>query len=294
MSANGKVHNTQTEQWGTADWQQQHFPEQDLDTVGDTWGIRWRGVEKLRLGSYLRMLQDVLGPPQSLDVLDVGCALCDFTSKAAALNPANRFSVMDIAPNAISWVQRRFPQFEARVGALPNLVFDGPFDVVLCLEVLCYLDRAGRSEAIENIANHLRADGILVFSGVLDGGLRYHSEEEVLGLISRSFKVEHVRYNHWRIYKRILEAPLDRVQHRLESLASRINHAPAVAGASESLMQRALRASSPVSRPSVTIAKKITRGLLGSRSLAEAAHALSTRMHGSRNADEIVVVARRI
>ncbi len=76
---------TSTE-WGTKQWQNDHFPKDQLDSDGDTWGMRWRGMDKMRHSSYLKLIGPDLLVGQSLRVLDIGCALCDFTKKAWNLN----------------------------------------------------------------------------------------------------------------------------------------------------------------------------------------------------------------
>lgn len=260
-------------QWGDRAWQEAHFPAAQLDGEGDTWGIRWRGLEKLRHASYLRLLRAILRQPQPLDVLDIGCALCDFTNKAAALNPANRFWVTDTADNAISWVRRRFPAFHSAVAALPDIPFDVQFDVVLCLEVLCYLDSADRCLALRRIRERLKPSGVLLFSGVVDGGERYHTRAEVLGTIGSIFVLERVVYNHWALYRRCIERPLEKARTALCSRA----------------------AASPRARPRRLLAAAAggARALVASRLLAEAAQALSRPLRSAADASEIVVLARK-
>lgn len=255
----------QTEHWGSRAWQEAHFPAGQLDEEGDTWGMRWRGMEKLRHASYLRLLAPHLQRAQSLDVLDIGCALCDFTRKAAALNPANRIWVMDTAENAISWVRQRFPAFHSAVATLPEIPFDVQFDVVLCLEVLCYLSPEERRETIRRIHARVKPAGLLVFSGVLDGGGRYHTEAEVLGMIGETFAVEQVAYNHWELYKRILEGPLDALRAALTARPGRLR-----SGAAQAVKR-----------------------VLASQRLAEAAQWLARWHQGNQGASEIVVLARK-
>jgi SAM-dependent methyltransferase len=260
----------QQEEWGTAAWHEAHFPQDRLDDEGDAWGIRWRGMEKLRHASYLNLLEPVLAGAHPLSVLDIGCALCDFTEKAHALNRANRFRVMDVARNAVAWVERRFPQFEAAVGALPEIPFEQEFDVILCLEVLGYLRGDQRKQAVEKICERLRPGGVLMFSGVLDGGRRYHSREEVIGMLSRGFEIVSVHYNHWGLYKRLVEQPLERVHM---AVGARLDGA--------------LRAPGGL----LKMLSALARALIASRAVAELAQAASRLRRD--DADEIVVLARK-
>jgi SAM-dependent methyltransferase len=285
--------------WGSRAWQEAHFPAEQLATTGDTWGIRWRGVEKLRHASYLGLLRGVLQRPRPQHVLDVGCALCDFTRKAAALNPANDFWVMDTAVNAIAWVRQHWPQFVSRVGTLPDIPFDVQFDAVLCLEVLCYLERDERREAIRTIHSRLKPDGVLVFSGVLNAGERYHTEDEVMALLAEGFDIERVAYNHWRFYRHWIEGPLDRsetvlvgIRRQLEMSASAFEARPSARRSSERIL-RVLRGMRPFSDFVVAGASALVRALLSARLLAELAQRLSRPVRGDRKADEIIIVARK-
>lgn len=289
----------QQEQWGSRAWQEAHFPSEQLDTSGDTWGIRWRGMEKLRHASYLRQLSSVLRRPQPLNVLDIGCALCDFTKQASALNHANQFWVMDVAGSAIAWVEQHCPKFESKVATLPDIPFDVPFDVILCLEVLCYLDPDGRRETIRRIRSQLSSSGVLMFSGVLDGGQRYHTEDEMITMIGKEFDIEHVAYNHWWFYKRVLENPLNKcdtilsnVQRQLAMSTTEFDSRYPNRGTSVRVV-RALRRTRPVSEFLLSAASKPFRWLLASRLLAELAQMVSRPVRGVQNADEIIILARK-
>ena len=289
----------QQDDWGSRIWQETHFPSEQLDTIGDTWGIRWRGVEKLRHASYLRVLSNVLQQPQPLNVLDIGCALCDFTKKASALNLANQFWVMDIAENAISWVTQHCPQFEGKVAALPDIPFEVQFDVILCLEVLCYLEPDGRRETIRRIHSQLKPSGVLMFSGVLDDGQRYHTEDEMTSMIGKEFDIEHVSYNHWWFYKRVLEDPLNECDTILSTLRQQLEM-PATefdirypSRGTLVRVVRALRRTRPVSAYLLSVASRLVKWLLASRLLAELAQMVSRPVRGVQNADEIIILARK-
>lgn len=289
----------QQNDWGERLWNESHFPEGDLDTVGDTWGMRWRGVEKLRHASYLRALGAVLKQPRPLDVLDIGCALCDFTEKAWAVDPSNQFWVMDVAENAISWVEHRFPTFQCKVAALPEIPFDVQFDVILCLEVLCYLDPDGRKETIRRIHRRLKPSGVTMFSGVLDGGQRHHTRDEVMGLFSQEFDIELVSYNHWWFYKRVLQRPLDNLYSKFSNLRQKLDMSAGEfqihpgSSAIKARILRALRGARPVSGILVSALLKTVRWFLSLRLLAEMAQKVSQPVRRTQNADEIIILARK-
>jgi hypothetical protein len=78
------------DKWGSYEWNEAHFPADKLESSGDTWGMRWKAMDKLRHRSYLDLVQDDLRKPAPIKVLDLGCALCDFTMKAWNVNSQNK------------------------------------------------------------------------------------------------------------------------------------------------------------------------------------------------------------
>jgi len=139
-----------------------------------------------------------------MNVLDIGCSLGDFTKRVAQLDQKNKIYGTDISNNAIEYVSKKYPNIVFEVAGLPHIPFENKFfDLVLCLEVLNYLDKNNRVLSIENIKNILKPGGYLFFSGVLDDGQRYFKEKEILDLISLYFEVTKVDYNYSRIYTSI-------------------------------------------------------------------------------------------
>lgn len=286
-------------EWGTREWQNAQFPKHELDSTGDAWGIRWRGMEKMRHASYLKLVADDLEGTEPLSVLDIGCALCDFTQKAWKLNPQNKFFGIDTSENAIAWVTENFPEFDFKVGILPDIPFDNEFDVVFCLEVLCYLNADDRTKSIENIRDVLAPSGKLVFSGVLDGGQMHHTHEEVFGLLGDDFDVRKVRYNHWILHRKLVENPMTFLQNGFAALihvfemsdddAKRWRSSKGTGRKYDVPMM--LRRLNPVSIWLSRLIARSARFIRSSRLLAEFGHWISKHLRGDTKADEIVVVA---
>jgi SAM-dependent methyltransferase len=289
---------TSTE-WGTEQWQNDHFPENQLDSDGDTWGMRWRGMDRLRHSTYLRLIGPDLQAGQSLRVLDIGCALCDFTRKAWALNRKNQFWCMDISENAIAWNKKKFPEFTFKTGAIPDIPFDVEFDWIFCLEVLAYLSPDDRAKTIENIHRKLGPSGILVFSGVLDKGRQHHTEDEITHLIELHFDVRRTRFNHWAIYRKLIESPFDRVRIvaniLLQSLAMSKEEfqqwSAGGDGGNKVKIAKILRLARPISQWVLRAISSVSKFIIGSKTLALIFHLISNVVRGRKNADEIVLVA---
>lgn len=191
-------------EYRTKDFFERMFEEDKLDSLGDNWLIKWRGSQKLRYELCLDVLKPVLLQNElnkSLDTLDIGCALCNFTLQAWKLNRKNRFWAIDISENAISYVSRKYPQVHFAVAALPEIPFkDTSFDLIICFEVLYYLNSNDRQLGIKNMHSILCDGGILLLSVVLDNGKNYFAKEDIIKLISDFFDIQQIRYNYAKLY----------------------------------------------------------------------------------------------
>jgi len=188
--------------WGTKEWFESKF--NNLDNFGDKWGHRWRGSQKFRYDLYIKILESILPTEEKIKILDIGCALGDFTKRVWQLDPKNEIYGIDISENAIARVSKEYPNMKFKVESLPKLSFrDNSFDLILCLEVLYYLNAEDRIKSLENIRRVLKPGGYLLFSGVLDGGIRYFAEEEIIELISKYFDIQRIEYNYAKIYTAI-------------------------------------------------------------------------------------------
>jgi ubiquinone/menaquinone biosynthesis C-methylase UbiE len=137
-----------------------------------------------------------------LSVLDIGCALGDFTEKLWQLNPRGRLWGIDISENAIASVSARLPAIQFKVAALPDLDFANEFfDLVICAEVLYYLDQRDRQKSLNTIWRIMAHDGYMLLSGTLDGGNRYFDREGIINLLLETgFKIQNVWYLYGRLY----------------------------------------------------------------------------------------------
>jgi SAM-dependent methyltransferase len=189
--------------WGTKEWFESLF-DPKLNPIVDGWRIAWRGSQKFRYDLYTKILKSILPTKEKITILDIGCALGDFTKRVRQLDLKNKIFGIDISENAIARVSKEYPDMKFKVGSLPALPFnERSFDLILCLEVLYYLNPEDRIESLETIKKTLKTDGHLFFSGVLDGGVRYFAEDEIIELISKYFDIERIEYNYARIYGKI-------------------------------------------------------------------------------------------
>ncbi len=184
--------------FGTPGWFEAQFREADRPE-GDAWGHRWRGSQRYRHDLSLSMIRPLLSRGEELSILDIGCAAADFT--ALLQGPGRRVTATDIAPRAAEIARRQCPAIESAAAALPALPFrPESFDLVVALEVLYYLSREGRREGVRELHRVLRPGGRLLFSGQLDGNVKYHSREELDEILSPYFRIEATREVHTRLY----------------------------------------------------------------------------------------------
>ena len=219
--------------WGTKDWFESQFDSLGLDTLGDKWGHRWRGSQKFRHRLSLKLIKGIVEKGKNLAILDIGCALGDFTAKVYQLNPRNRVYGVDISQRAVDYVTKKYRWLQAKVGALPNIPFPNEsFDLVIALEVLYYLNDEDRERAVKDIKRVLRNGGYLLLSGVLDGGKRYFSEKEIVQLLSKYFSLEAIQFNYAK--------PYTYIESRLLSLYSKLVAVQRLAALSDEELQNFL------------------------------------------------------
>ena len=201
------------EESNTQKWLELHLKYAD-DYWGDMWGHRWRASQQFRYKVYKDMLGHILPSERKLRILDVGCALGDFTQVVHQLDPKNTLVGVDISESVIERLNARYKSYtniSFKVGALPNLPFNPvSFDVVLCLDTLFYLNHENREKAVINIKEILKKGGYVLISSVLDDGTHYFKEDEFIRLISAHFKIIKIRYIYNRLYN-ILEGPFLRL-----------------------------------------------------------------------------------
>ena len=97
--------------------------------------------------------------------LDIGCANGGFTARLREIVHGEHGIVwgMDVSETAIQRAKTRFPRCHFFTGNLTDItVSDSSFDLVSCLDVIYYLDDAGRKKAVDEIARVLKSNGYLL------------------------------------------------------------------------------------------------------------------------------------
>ena len=129
------------------------------------------------------------------DALDIGCADGLFTESLQGL-ARNVFGI-DVSETALRMASERFPSGWFSVGNIIELPFsDSRFDLVSCLDIIYYLDEAGRKKAVEELARVLKPGGWLLISTSWPRftktrtGQPYIKPKELLRLLGHRFAFE--------------------------------------------------------------------------------------------------------
>ena len=100
-----------------------------------------------------------LEPPYA-SALEVGCSIGVLTARLA--ERCERLLAIDVAESALEQARKRAPRATFERREIPEEWPDGPFDLIVCSEVLYYLDRVALDRAIDEIERTLAPAGSLL------------------------------------------------------------------------------------------------------------------------------------
>jgi len=165
----------------------------------EPWHFSFRASQQYRYNAYLQILKqfsDNYGI-----TLDIGCSQGQFTM--ALQNIASSVIAIDISKIAIQRAKKHIvatKNIRFEVGSLPLLKYNNEqFDLVLVLEVLYYLEKEDRIEALKEIKRVLNKDGFLLISVNINNS-PYFQIDEFYNLINQFFKIKKVGYSYSKIY----------------------------------------------------------------------------------------------
>jgi trans-aconitate methyltransferase len=123
---------------------------------GDPWDYEHSEYERAKYGSTLAALDG----RRFGRALEVGCSIGVFTEMLAPL--CDELLAIDSSRRAVAQAERRLagvPGVRVERRALPRQMPSGPFDLVVCSEVLYYLTRPEAVEATARIREELAPGG---------------------------------------------------------------------------------------------------------------------------------------
>jgi 2-polyprenyl-3-methyl-5-hydroxy-6-metoxy-1,4-benzoquinol methylase len=165
-----------------ADW----FVREYAKVNDDPWGLTWRPSQKIRYLHTLGLLDKVDRPIKC--VLDIGCATGDVTYLLSKKYAHSSIVGIDFIEEAVRRAQKRYTdlRFECRSIFDVGRAFKEEADLVLCLEVLYYIDNTDHLRALDAVKCALRDGGYALFSS-LRGEVPYLSLEALKKLVSQRF-----------------------------------------------------------------------------------------------------------
>lgn len=162
----------------------------NLDTLGDHWGHRWRGTQRLRHGYCLRQIVQAVPRNQVNTLIDVGCAAGDFTDVVNRAYEPRKVIVTDTSSLAIRFVEEQYPSFDAKQCALPEVpALEDKADLVLAMEVLCYLSKVEAGDSLRSLSEAMRDGAWLACSNKENCGSQYLSTPELREEIQQHFEI---------------------------------------------------------------------------------------------------------
>jgi len=135
------------------------------------------------------------------NILDIGCSLGQFTYQLIPLS--SNIIGIDISKEAILKAKKKYSKYKNpkfKIGSLPNLSYsNNKFNLVICLEVLYYLDKYERIKALNEINRILKKQGFFLISVVLNKE-PYFSINEIKSLLNSKFEILESKYLYSNIY----------------------------------------------------------------------------------------------
>jgi 2-polyprenyl-3-methyl-5-hydroxy-6-metoxy-1,4-benzoquinol methylase len=190
-------------EWGTKEWFETIFSSHSSSNDYG-YDINARASQQFRLGLYHETIKNHVSSDGSVRILDIGCALGDFTRSIKGIDEKNCVVGMDFSENAIRYCSTHHKNIQWVISGLPYLPFSpNAFDIVLCLELLYYLDDDDIGRALNNISVTVRKGGYVLFSCALNRDKRYLTEDFILQKIASEFEIVSVRYIYGGIFNSI-------------------------------------------------------------------------------------------
>lgn len=125
----------------------------------DPWDYESSAYEQAKYAHTLAAIGD--GP--FARALEIGCSIGVFTAQLAPR--CGDLVAVDFSDRALARARRRllrYPRVNLARVEFPHQTPSGPFDLIICSEVLYYLDAPARDQAIDWFASQLVAGALLV------------------------------------------------------------------------------------------------------------------------------------
>ena len=141
----------------------QAFFEQKYRSDPDPWSFASSSYELGRYQAILKVAVDLAGGRRYRHAFEPGCSIGVLTAKLAAM--CDRIDALEISNSAAGKARERcarYPDVKVACGALPAMLPDGPFDLVVFSEIGYYFQPEVLHETATRIVDMMSPGGFLV------------------------------------------------------------------------------------------------------------------------------------
>lgn len=145
-----------------------HFSFENLFTTqNDPWFLSIRKSQSNRFMQSIKLLKRYA--PHTQNLLDVGCALGNFTNILSNAFPKASITAIDISPTAIQKAQEKYPHIKFETQTLPHLPYqDNSLDTICALEILYLLSEKDQHKTFDRFYSLLKENGTVFITASCD------------------------------------------------------------------------------------------------------------------------------
>ena len=184
---------TENLQYGSKEWAETLFK----NSGNDPWGHDWRASQKARYKSALDLTVKHVSTDKIKSILDIGCALGEFTSMVKDHFPDSNILGVDIADEAILKCRKKFNNIGFETSSLPELELPrSGFNLISALEVIYYVGEDKIENSLQRIHDILGKGGYVLISTYLNKP-PFLTSDNFKNTLSKYFNIvdESIRYH---------------------------------------------------------------------------------------------------
>ncbi len=179
--------------YGSKEWAEALFKNSEADP----WGHDWRASQKVRYLAAMDLIKKHISPDKIKDVLDIGCALGDFTKMLKGFFFNSDVLGVDISGEAVLKCRNIYNNIKFETNNLPELTLSkNNFDFISALEVVYYVGEDKIDKSLQRIYDITKDGGYILISTYLNKP-PFVTSENFKKVLSKYFVIvdETIRYH---------------------------------------------------------------------------------------------------